>query len=165
MEEIKISKDNALAALRKADQILRPVLVELFGINLPMKPTDIKTVEDAFILFPPNDNQKILLDYNGQDKDMIAAQALLKLTIVSRAINFLNNDNKIWEPDWSNSSEYKYYPWMEYKAGSGFSYCDYVCDYTVTFVGSRLCFKSLELARYAGKQFADNYARFFLIGK
>ncbi len=33
------------------------------------------------------------------------------------------------------------------------------------YIGTRLCFKTCELAQYAGRQFADLYADFYLIRK
>ncbi|MEF9476737.1 hypothetical protein OWR28_02340 [Chryseobacterium sp. 1B4] len=73
--------------------------------------------------------------------------------------------NEDWTPDWSNSNEYKYFPWfkMGSSSGSGFSFDD--CDYwdAISDVGSRLCFKSRDLAEYAGKQFTDIYKKYMTI--
>ena len=48
-------------------------------------------------------------------------------------------------------------------SGSGFSYYDCVFTYSRSSVGSRLVFKSRDLAKYAGQQFEDIYKGFFLI--
>lgn len=80
-----------------------------------------------------------------------------KLMIITEAIN------AGWKPNWNDSNEYKYFPWFRVDAdkkrpsGFGFSttYCDCTC--TLTNVGSRLCFKSEEMALYAAKQFEDLY--------
>ena len=73
--------------------------------------------------------------------------------------------NDGWEPDWTNSSEYKYYPWfkMDGSSGSGFAYLD--CAYWLanSNFGSRLCFKSRKLAEYAGTQFEDIYKEFLTL--
>jgi hypothetical protein len=92
-----------------------------------------------------------------------ALVAHYKLIIIAQALN------EGWEPNWNDSSECKYYPWFEVKAtkntpaGVGFSYS--LCDrwYTSSTVGSRLCFKSSELALYAGKQFKKLYKDYFII--
>jgi hypothetical protein len=71
------------------------------------------------------------------------------LVIIAKAIN---GD---WVPDWTDSSQWKYYPWFEMgsSSGVGFSYHDYVAWRTYSTVGSRLCFKSSDLAKHAGQLF------------
>ncbi|MDR3026017.1 hypothetical protein [Chryseobacterium sp.] len=73
--------------------------------------------------------------------------------------------NEGWTPDWTNSSEAKYFPWfkMGSSSGSGFSFGDYAYWRTASYVGSRLCFKSRELAEYAGKQFTEIYKKYMTI--
>jgi hypothetical protein len=71
--------------------------------------------------------------------------------------------NEGWLPDWNNSNEVKYVPWFDMRGSSGFRFGG--CDYWRTYsgVGSRLCFKSRELAEYAGKQFEEVYKQFMVI--
>lgn len=54
-----------------------------------------------------------------------------------------------------------------YGAGAGFASAasNHAPSYAAAAFGSRLCFKSRELAVYAGNQFADIYMRFHLISK
>ena len=117
------------------------------------KVTDrLKTVEDAF--------NEVGLDYkifktNAENcglSDDEMAYCILK--IIAKALN------EGWTPNWEDSNERKYYPWFEYKKGSGFVY--HCVDYwsTLTDVGSRLCFKNAELAKYAATQFIEVYNRF-----
>lgn len=89
------------------------------------------------------------------DADSITAYA--KLIIIARALN------EGWVPDWSNGRQYKYIPWFEHKSGFGLSYFVYGGWYTLTYVGSRLCYKTEELAKYAATQFADLYNDFLTI--
>ena len=94
-----------------------------------------------------------------------AIVAHYKLTVIAKALN----DG--WQPDWSIDGEWKYYPWFDVEAdaskpsGFGLSYYDCGHTYSNTYFGSRLCFKSRELAKYAGVQFADLYEEYFLINK
>lgn len=96
-------------------------------------------------------------------KHQKAITANYKLTIIAEALN----DG--WQPNWNNWNEYKYYPWFEVEAseeqpaGSGFSRSSYVGSHSGTYVGSRLCYKSSELARYAASQFEDLYKDYLLI--
>lgn len=98
--------------------------------------------------------KQLLFDYKGRNKRILSQQAYLKLTIIAEALN------EGWFPDFSNHNEYKYYPWFKYTSGVDFSYYGYNRDFTNTDVGSRLCFKSRELAEYACKQFQDIYNDF-----
>lgn len=91
------------------------------------------------------------------DDDTVDEAAYKKLKIVARALN------EGWKPDWSDSNQYKYFPYFEYKAGFGFSYSSCVTWYTCALVGSRLSFKSRELAEYAGKQFESIYNDYLTI--
>jgi cell division protein ZapA (FtsZ GTPase activity inhibitor) len=61
------------------------------------------------------------------------------------------------EMDPFNENQYKYYPYFTVK-NNAFVFHSYCGDWVSgTNVGSRLCFKSSELAIYAGKQFIDIY--------
>jgi hypothetical protein len=78
-----------------------------------------------------------------------------QLTVITEALN------EGWVPNWSDSDEYKYVLWFEEKEpGSGLSFGD--CDGWLTDanVGSRLCFKSAELAKYSAAQFPELWADF-----
>lgn len=94
-------------------------------------------------------------DALSDDAESITAN--IKLIIIARALN------EGWVPDWSNGSQYKYIPWFKHKSGFGLSYYDYDDWYTTTTVGSRLCFKTKELAEYAAEQFADLYKDYLSI--
>lgn len=162
MNTIEIKKENALKAYQSADANGKNMLELLFGKEyFSQKVTDrIKTFLDAAAEVKISENLKILLDYPGIDGDMISAQAYAKLTIIARALN------EGWEPDWTDSNEYKYQPYFsDYTSGSGFSFSDYVIWTAITLCGSRLCFKSSELAIYAGKQFIEIYNQFLIIKK
>ena len=97
------------------------------------------------------------------EKHRKAMTAHAKLIIIAEALN------EGWQPDWNNSDQWKYYPWFEVEAdeqrpaGFGFSYAYYGLWHSCTNVGSRLCFKSRELALYAGKEFGQLYIDYFLI--
>ena len=161
MQNLEITKDNAHKAYKATDANGKKLLEELLGKEnlVPQKVTDrIKTFEDVLeALGELPSNLKILLDYNGTDGDLISSQAHLKLTLIARALN------EGWTPDWSDSSQRKYVPWFKEKSGFGLSCGDFDTWFTNTGVGSRLCFKTSELAVYAATQFADIYNDFLTI--
>lgn len=157
--ELTITKEAAAQAFKNADKKGQKLLTDLFGEkNLSLEITDrVKTLEDALEI-AGEDAQGMLLGYKGSNKDMIAASAFAKLTLIARVLN------EGWVPDWSDSNQYKYYPYFKAKeAGFGFSITDYDCWNAFTTVGSRLCFKTSELAMYAGKQFETIYNEFLTL--
>ena len=83
-----------------------------------------------------------------------------QLMVIAEALN------EGWTPDWSNGEWDKWYPWfdMDNSSSAGrfsFNDSDYLGSYSL--VGSRLCFKSEELADYAGTQFLELYRELFVI--
>ena len=90
-----------------------------------------------------------------------ALVALNKLFSIADAWNKADG----FVPDFSDSSQYKYFPWFVYdKDAAGF-----VCANTYStassayaLVGSRLCFKTANRAKQFGEKFADLYNQVFL---
>lgn len=118
----------------------------------------IKTFEDAKRELRIDEKDEItfleLFGTSGRDRESISAY--YQLIIIARALN------EGWVPNWADSNEYKYYPyfeWNEKTSGFVFSRTYYDGTTTLTSVGSRLCFKSEELAEYAGKAFIKIYAK------
>ena len=109
--------------------------------------------------------------------------AYLKLRIITAALN------EGWEPQFT-SDEWRWYPWFRLltksdieelseeercrvvgpalssayaNGGLVYAYAYHVSTYSYAHYGSRLAFKSEELAYYAGTQFAEIYANFCFI--
>ncbi len=113
----------------------------------------IKTVADVL-----DDNGIMNIEFN------MNCQGLTEDEVDYKILKLLTKSlNEGWTPDWSNSSQPKYFPWFEMKGSSGFRFngCDHWA--ATSGVGSRLCFKSRELAEYAGKQFTAVYKQFMII--
>lgn len=163
MEALKLNKDTAIKLYPNASTEFKKMLEETFGEKaLRPKVTDrVKTFENACRVlgikatgaFTTNTPVEELLN------DCKSISAYAKLIVIARALN------GGWEPDWNDSDEYKYYPWFRMSSGSasGFSCDGYGYGCTSTGVGARLCFKSRELAEYAGKQFEDIYREFMML--
>ena len=83
-----------------------------------------------------------------------------QLMVIAEALN------EGWTPDWSNGEWDKWYPWFDMdNSSSAGRFSFYAADllYSHSHVGSRLCFKSEELADYAGTQFLELYRELFVI--
>lgn len=158
MNALQVTSATAIAEYKKADPNGKKLMEKLFGKDALIGSImdRVKTLSDALKIHgKPSKDIQWLLDYNGKDEVVRAAQKWLQATIICKVLN------EGWKPNWKDTNEYKYYPWFYMdKAGVGFSY--YGCDYghSSSAVGSRLCFKSSELAEYAGKQFLDIYKGF-----
>lgn len=149
----------------------------------------IKTFEDACRELDSRceDNHPLVSEFealqgyfcenDNLSKDILA---YLQLRIICAALN------EGWEPTFANE-EYRWYPWFViytkdelarmdeekrrrvvgrsyYNAGAigglVYAYAGYASSYSFSSFGSRLAFKSEELADYAGKQFIEIYADF-----
>lgn len=120
--------------------------------------TDIKTFEDACLVLKL-DPEKIIPDFSlFPVEEQSAMQAHSKLIIIAKAIN---GD---WVPDWTNWDQYKYFPWFEMgsSSGVGFSDYDFVRWLSLSGIGSRLCFKDRDTAKYVGNQFLELYKTYFV---
>lgn len=146
-----MTKEDRLTILKIEKQLYQ--IKSRYNEGLPITER-VKTFEDALDIVEITQNQQDILEYNGQELQMRSTQAHLKLSIIAKALN------EGWEPDWTDASQYKYYPWMKYTEGVGFSFNGCGSGHTTSRVGSRLCFKTRELAEYAGKQFQSIYNDF-----
>lgn len=98
--------------------------------------------EEVFNIFPKED-QRSMLAYH-------------KLTVITRA---LNNG---WKPNWDDQNEWKYYPLFRYvNAGLSYAITYNAATYTIAMLGSRLCFPTSALAKYAAEHFADLYRDYY----
>ena len=119
----------------------------------------IKSIDDA------------INELGEDDEDVKALRVIENLSIPKHIISQLQSIiiakalNEVWVPDWNDSSQYKYFPYfdMESSSAGGFVCNDYGSRGTYAAVGSRLCFKSRELAEYAGKQFKGIYEEYYVI--
>lgn len=102
----------------------------------------------------------------AKNADQVTINAFAKLILIARVLN------EGWQPDWNNDDEAKYYPWFDMetypdRVGSGVGFSFHVSYYggSGTNVGSRLCFKSRDLAKFAGETFLSVYREMMAIEK
>lgn len=142
-------KKQLLEAYNKADKKGKQLLESLYGAETfaPDIQSRIKSFEDACGVL----GIAVASVLSGHDTPDEAAYK--KLKVICQALN------EGWTPDWENDDEYKYYPYFDMSGGFSFGYVDYY--YRNSCVGSRLCFRTRELATYAANQFTDLYKTFF----
>lgn len=153
-EELKITREKALQIYDNADESKKSLLEELFGkssfeLSVMEK---IKTIDDIlqFQGITIEQFEKTSLGLSEDEKSYRLIKMLVEIL------------NQGWIPNWDDVSEYKYFPCFE-MSSSGFRFGDYDYWYSGSCVGSRLCFKSRELAEYAGTQFIELYKNYMII--
>ena len=181
-KELKISAENALAAYNNTDANGRELLEHLFGKEIFAQDIKdrVKTFTDALrVLGTP---EELISDdfFKEQEKLGEDVVAMLKLRVIAEALN------EGWEPKFEKG-EYRYYPWFylytkeEYyelddeqkghcilrsggssdaDGGVAYGFTVYASSYTYSYCGSRLAFRTCELAVYAGRQFIDIWEKF-----
>ena len=186
METIKVNKESLLDAYRNSGSEARDVLMKLFPemdfrSSLPVIER-IKTWDDVVreLCYDPVER---LLDHNERgdgfnfEPDEIA---YIKLKAIAQVLN------EGWTPQFT-INEYRWFPWFvlytkeeidtmneeqrsrvvlrsyyyaNAHGGVAYAYASFDSSYASTHLGSRLAFKTKELAAYAGKQFIDIWADF-----
>lgn len=147
--ELKVEKENAIKAWKEGNAETKKALENLYGKEVfNMKITDqVKTFEDAYELAgrPQRPNFNVFPFY-----DRSFYENMWKMSIITMVLN------EGWEPDWDNDNESKHYPYF-YMSPSGFAFYATYSGYASADAGcgSRLRFRTSELARYAGEQFLD----------
>lgn len=184
--QVTINKDNILNAYQQASDEQKELLRNMFGKDM-FHPKDIrdriKTFDDAFHAI--GDKHELVKDYKNLivcdcfPKDIIA---YAKLRIIAEVLN------EGWKPKF-DGDECRYYPWFyiytkkEYEelgedekkecrvvvrsnnnanavGGVVYAHANFSSSYSHSDSGSRLAFKTRELADYCGKQFIDIWADF-----
>ena len=158
-ETLEITRQAAIKAHDEASTKGKTLLENLFGKRVFQKDIKerIKTFDDVI---------RELGDDPEEFKNAISIMeepdeiAYVKLKLIAKALN------EGWTPDWSNGEWDKWYPWfkMDDSSSAGrFSFVGADNQDSYSGVGSRLCFKSKDLATYAGTQFLDIYKDFFTV--
>lgn len=184
-KELKTSAEKALAAYNNTDANGRELLEHLFGKEL-FAPKDIKervkTFGDAVAVLG-NDNQAVIDYYAVADKTCTEdILAMCKLRVIAETLN------EGWQPTFAED-ETRYYSWFyiytkqEYEGldedekkecrvvgrsyrhagahgGVAYAYASHASSFSSAGVGSRLAFRTRELAEYCGKQFIDIWGKY-----
>lgn len=179
-KNIQIQQENVLNAYKNASDEQKELLEHLFGREV-FKPVDvkerIKTFADAAKAVGIEDPEEWESGYSDVEPDILA---YFKLRIITKALN------EGWEPKFI-PGEYRWAPYfllytkeeiekmnaetrarVVYRSsnfahangGVSYAYAYYDSASVYANIGSRLAFKSEELAEYAGKQFTEIYADF-----
>jgi hypothetical protein len=157
MKTLVIDETKARNLYHEAPTGLRAELEKTFGTEFfSEKITDrIKTMIDVYKALDLDPTAA--LPYPGtKDPEEHAINSFRNVTLIAKVLN------EGWTPDWTDEDQDKYWPWFDMSSGSGLVYLSYGCSYASSIVGSRLCFRTRELAEYAGRQFLKVYKGFMI---
>ena len=153
-ETLTADKGKVITAYNKAKGGRKVFLENIFGMKTfqPEIKERIKTLND--VLRENGISEKKFSDScEGLPDDEVAYKMVKEI---------VKAFNEGWTPDWTDSTQGKYYPWFEMgsPSGGGFSCSDFDRWHTASYVGSRLCYKSADLAKHAGQLFESIYKDF-----
>lgn len=188
MKELKISVENARAAYDNTDANGRELLEHLFGKEIFTQDIKdkVKTFEDAVAIL--GDEHPLVAQFRVIESSFKEADNNLHLFAYARLVIIAEALNEGWKPKF-DGDECRYYPWFyiytkaEYEeldedekkdcrvvgrsdsdagASGGVVYASAggASSRSGTVDGSRLAFKTRELAEYCGKQFIDIWEKF-----
>jgi hypothetical protein len=154
-EILTISKADAISIYNSTGEEGKIALEDLFGNRIFKFPIiqRIKHFDDVLeeLNINPDDFENEYL--NGFLT--IDEQAYIKLKCIVKCLN------EGWTPNFKDSDEEKYWPWFYINsAGSFCANANNAPSHTSAYIGSRLCFKTRELAIFASTQFIDIYKEF-----
>lgn len=147
--ELKVEKRNAIKAWKEGNAETKKALENLYGKEVfNQKITDrVKTFDDAYEI-AGRPRIPDFCEFSGADRSFF--KNMWKMSIIVKVLN------EGWEPDWDNEDEPKYYPYFKmYPSGFAVHATDGDSTLARAGCGSRLRFRTSELARYAGEQFLD----------
>ena len=187
-KELKISAENALAAYNNTDANGRELLEHLFGKEIFAQDIKdkVKTFEDAVAIL--GDEHPLVAQFRVIESSFKEADNNLHLFAYARLVIIAEALNEGWKPKF-DGDECRYYPWFyiytkkEYEeldedekkecrvvgrssynananGGVVYAYANVASSSSYANNGSRLAFKTRELAEYCGKQFIDIWEKF-----
>lgn len=150
MKTLQLSESKARSLYKNGSDEFKVLLEESFGKSFFSQSVTerIRTYEDVCIELGESPIDEVALRKLGLNNNDIA---YMKLTQIVRALN------EGWVAKVYDNED-RWYPWFAHNGSpSAFSFClsYYVSGYSDAGGGSRLCFRTKELATYAGEQFID----------
>ena len=183
METLNIDKEKAINAYQQGSEEQKKVLEKVFGVET-FKPKTIKdrikTFDDA--LKELGKDHPLVKEYNviNNNKTTYNTKLYSQLCVITAALNegwrplFVKGEKRYFPYFCLYSSEeisrmseeelsrvvYRSYHYAYANGGVSYAYASYDSAYVNANFGSRLAFKTKELAEYAGKQFGKLYANY-----
>lgn len=155
--------DDQKVAEKEAERLAEELKTEV----LTLRVTKISKSKAIMQLVKSYEDACKILDIEPMDEEVLINIGFTHAEISRRKLETITKAlNEGWVPNWNNTDEYKHYPYFCIKysstgANAGLSYVStsYEASTTAADIGSRLCFKTSALARYAGETFTELYTQ------
>ena len=154
-DDIEVGDEIIKRAYSEADSTQKKMLNKYFKIKEGINLKNIKSFDDILKLANLKE-ENILIFKNPSNKNEVKINAYNKLLLIVTVLN------EGWEPDFSNHSQSKYYPY--FMAGSGgLVYSGYASYFYLSHcIGEAVFYKDSNLAKLAGTVFIKEYNEFLL---
>jgi hypothetical protein len=149
-----LEEKDALLAHKNGTKSDQALLERLYPAFFNRKITDrIQCLDDVYSIMS--------VDFEGRLRIYNQIPGIDHVIAFDQACLIVQAYNEGWVPNWDDNSEYKWYGYWDHRAsGSGFR-LSYVSDiYVISSVGSRLVFRTEELARDAYEKFPHIFKLF-----
>lgn len=159
-KSLEINENKAYELYPTASPEFKQVLEDTFGKEFfNRKITDrVKTYEDACAVLGIDPHTSMPDTSDCPKEDRRAYIAFHKLVVITRVLN------EGWRPDWSNTSQPKWFNWWYTNGNAGLACANsnFAPSLATAHFGSRLCFKSEALADYAAETFKGLYEEYLM---
>lgn len=145
-DDVELSDEEVDSMFNAANEAQRSVLLKFFKREDPCQVSDYKSA--CKIL----GEKPLLKKAFVREKDFITYQ----LEIMIKAVNFLDNNKKVWKPDFGNSSEYKWLPYFQ-KNGGGWRLDAVARYFSGSYCSLGFYFKKEKSARDFATKFLPLY--------
>jgi hypothetical protein len=169
-EELARYAADQFFSLFKEYYVMQPDILTEKAAVAKKKITDFREINSFEVACSVKgyDPAKVLPDASVYPEHHRAAlMGVAKMFIITEAINYVDNSNQDWEPDFNDGDEEKHYPWADMEVDSnnpsGFRLNAVYCAYSFACVGARLVYKSEDGARHAFTQFESVYKDIFVL--
>lgn len=154
-ETLQIEKNKVIAAFESGSDADKATLTKLFPdlLNGDLLKR-IFTFED--VCKEAGYDSKAYEPMAGMTEDELHDLYSRKIKLIYKVFNAGQR------PDFSNKKQAKYYPWFEYKEGTGFVLLNVHIDSVNTLVGARLCSHSEKIVLHICKYFLKEYNDYLL---
>lgn len=155
IKTIKISEEKARQMYKTASKDIKELLEANFESSI-LNPNimDIIKIEEDVYKYSGKKKEDVLPYKNPKTKQEKSLNALAFIYLLCEILN------EGWITDFSDSNQYKYYPYFEFKNKKWLFYCSFDLGSFSDGISALAFLKTEELSNYVGNQFLLKYQEY-----